>query len=130
MIKIKMSELLNCTEPLQKLASKELKARLALQIARLLKEAEKEIQNFNDVRMNLINKYGEKDAEGQLLTDDKGNCKILPSDISTFTKELNELVETEVEINANKLNLDTLDNLDFTPSDMAVLEPFIDMEEE
>lgn len=130
MINIKMSDLLNSTETLQKLSQKELKARLALTIARLLKEAEREIQNFNEVRMNLINKYGEKDEKGELITDDKGNCKILPEGIETFSKELNDLVATDVEINANKLNLNDLDSLDFTPSDMAALEPFIDTEKE
>ena len=129
MIKIQMNDLLNSTETLQKLSQKELKARLALSIARLLKEAEREIQNFNDVRMNLINKYGEKGEDGQLITDDKGNCKILPEVIDPFTTELNELIGTEVEINANKIRMDDLAELDFTPSDMVALEPFIAEEE-
>ncbi len=128
MIKIKMSDLLNSTETLQKLSQKELKARLALSIARLLKEAEREIQNFNEVRMNLIKKYGEKDENGELITDDNGNCKIVPDGVEIFSKELNEAISTEIEINANKLRIDDLDNLDFTPSDMAVLEPFIEEE--
>lgn len=128
MINIKMSDLLNSTETLQKLSQKELKARLALSIARLLKEAEREIQNFNEVRMNLIKKYGEKDENGELITDDNGNCKIVPDGVEVFSKELNEAISTEIEINANKLRIDDLDNLDFTPSDMAVLEPFIEEE--
>lgn len=130
MIKISMSDLLNCTETLQKLSQQELKARLALAVARVLKEAEREIQNFNEVRMNLINKFGEKDADGQLITDDNGNCKILPEGVETFSKELNDLITTEVEINANKLKLDDLENLDFTPSQMAMLEPFLQIDEE
>lgn len=130
MITIKMSDLLNATDTLQKLSQKELKARLALQIARMLKEAEREIQNFNEIRMNLINKYGEKGEDNQLITDDNGNCKINPDEISTFTKELNDVVEMEVEINANKIKLDDLANLDFTPGEMVALEPFIDTEEE
>jgi len=95
----------------------------------MLKEAEREIQNFNEVRMNLINKYGEKDEKGELITDDKGNCKILPESVTVFSKELNELVEMEVEINANKIKLDDLDNLDFTPGEMVALEPFLEEEE-
>ena len=130
MIKISMNDLLNCTETLQKLSQKELKARLALSIARVLKEAEREIQNFNEVRMNLINKYGEKGEDGQLVTDENGNCKILPDGIDTFTKELNDLVNTEVEINANKLKLADLENLDFTPGQMAMLEPFLQVDDE
>ena len=130
MITVKISDLLNSTETLQKLAQKDFKAKLAWSIARLLKAAETEIQSFNETRMNLIKKYGEKDENGELVTDDKGNCKIENENIDEFTKELNELIETTVEINANKIKMDLLEDIDFTPSDMAMLEPFIDMDEE
>lgn len=130
MIKVKISELLNSTETLQKLAQKDFKAKLAWSIARLLKSAETEIQSFNETRMNLIKKYGEKDENDELITDENGNCKIVPDSISTFTAELNELMDTEVEINGNKLKMELLEDINFTPSDMAALEPFVEIEEE
>lgn len=128
MITIKMSDLLNSTEILQKLSQKDFKAKLAWSIARLLKEAEKEIQQFNDTRMNLIKKYGEHDEVGDLITDEKGNCKIQQDAVQQFTDELNELVNTEIEINANKIDIELLEDTEFTPSDMSLLEPFINME--
>lgn len=130
MIKVKISDLLNSTETLQKLSQKDFKAKLAWSISRLLKAAEKEIQEFNDTRMNLINKYGEKDENGQLVTDDKGNCKIENEVLSEFSSELNDLISAEVEINANKIDIALLEDIEFTPSDMAALEPFVDMGEE
>ena len=129
MIKLTINELLNSTDILQKIASKELKARLALEVARMLKAAEKEIQDFNDVRMKLINKYGEKDENGELITDEEGKCKIVKEEITNFSNELNDLVATEVEINANKIKLEQIENLDFTPAEMSILEPFLDMDE-
>ena len=128
MITIKMSDLLNSTEILQKLSQKDFKAKLAWSIARLLKEAEKEIQQFNDTRMNLIKKYGDCDEAGDLITDEKGNCKIQQDVVQQFTDELNELVNTEIEINANKIDIELLEDTEFTPSDMSLLEPFINME--
>ena len=130
MIKVQIADLINSTETLQKLAQKDFKAKLAWQVARLLKAAEKEIQDFNDTRLNLVKKYGEKDDTGELITDEKGNCKIVAEYVSDFTNELNELMNTEVEINANKIMIDQLENLDFTPSDMSILEPFVDMGED
>jgi len=35
----------------------------------------------------------------------------------------------DIEINANKVKLDDLENIDFTPADMFALEPFIEMDE-
>ena len=129
MITIKISDLLNSTDTLQKLAQKDFKAKLAWSIARLLKEAEKEIQQFNETRMTLIKKYGEKDDTGELVTDEKGNCKIENDCLEEFSNQLNELIETEVEINANKIRMELLEEVDFTPADMAALEPFVEMEE-
>lgn len=129
MITIKISELMDSVTTLQKLSQKDFKAKLAWSIARLLKAAEVEVQAFNEARMNLITKYGEKDENGELITDEKGNCKIIPDNVSTFNAELNELLASEIEINANKINFELLEDLDFTPSDIAVLEPFIEVEE-
>jgi len=129
MINVKISELLDSTETLQKLAKKDFKAKLAWSIARLLKAAEKEIQEFNETRMNLIKKYGEKNENGELVTDDKGNCKIDSDSMNEFTNELNELLKTEVEINANPIDIALLEDINFTPSDMVILEPFISFKE-
>ena len=129
MIKVKISDLINSTETLQKLSQKDFKAKLAWSIARLLKAAEAEIQEFNTARMNLIKKYGEKDENGELITDDKGNCKIENDVLTEFSEELNELINTDVEINANKIDIELLTDIDFTPSDMAILEPFVEFNE-
>lgn len=129
MIKVKMSQLLDSTETLKKLSNMQLKARLAFQIGRVLKAADSEITNFNEARMNLIKKYGEKDENGDLKTDEKGNCTIPNESTEEFGHELNDLIETEVEINANPIKIADLENLDFTPSDMVGLEGFIDFDE-
>ena len=129
MITLKISDLVNSTETLQKLAQQDFKAKLAWTVARLLKAADVEIQSFNDTRMNLIKKYGEKDENGELKTDEKGNCRILPENLGLFTNELNELMDTEVEINANKIKIDLFEDATFTPKEMTILEPFIEMDE-
>ena len=130
MMTIKMNDLLNSIDILQKLSKMELKAKLAWQVARLLKAAEKEIQEFNETRMNVITKYGEKDENDQLITDDDNNCKIQKEHVTDFTNEINELVKSEVEINANKIKIDALEDLEFTPSEMTQLEPYIDFGED
>ena len=130
MIKVKIADLINGTDALRKLSEKDFKAKTAWAIARLLKAAEVEIQSFNETRMELIKKYGEKDENGKLITDENNNCKILPASIEAFSNELNELIMTEVEINANKIDFATLENTELTPSDITILEPFIDMDEE
>lgn len=130
MITVKMSDIINNTEMLQKVAKMPLKAKLAWQVARLLKALDAEVQQFNETRMQLINKYGEKNENGELVTDEGGNCKIVPENTSEFSNELTELVNAEIEVNANRIPIDSLGDLDFTPSEMTSLEPFIDFGEE
>ena len=129
MIKIKLGDLVNSTEVLQKLSQTELKAKLSWSVTKLLKAADKEMQDFNEARMNLIRKYGEKDENGELIMDQNKNCKIPEAGLQEFSAELNELMETEIEINVNPLNIDGLEDKEFTPAEMAILEPFIDFGE-
>lgn len=129
MISITITELLNSSDVLQKLSKMELKAKLAWTVGRLLKAVDKELNGFNETRTKLIMKYGEKDETGNLKTDENGNCQIVKESLQAFTDELNELLASSVEINANKLQMDAIENIDFTPAEMTQLEPFIDIEE-
>ena len=126
MITVKISDVVNSMEILQKLAQQNFKAKLALSIARILKAVEVEIQTFNTTRIDLIKKYGTKDENGELITNDEGNCIIDPESIEIFNKEFSDLLNTEIEINANKINVDLLEERDFTPSEIAALEPFLE----
>ncbi len=126
MIKVKINDLLNATEVLQALSKKSLKARLAFDISRILKAADAEVSQFNEARMKILQKYGEKDENGELASDEKGNCKITKENLTDFNNELNELVNAEVELNANKISMEALDSLNFMPVEMVALEPFIE----
>lgn len=126
MIKVKIVDIVNSTEILQKLAKQNFKAKLALSIARLLKQAEPELQTFNTTRIDLIKKYATKDENGEIITDEKGNCNLEPEATREFNEELNDLLNTEIELNANKINLNLLEDLDFTPQEIATLEPFLE----
>lgn len=130
MMKVTIQDLVNGTEALQKLAGTGLKAKLAWQIGKLIKAAEAELQSFNETRIELIKKYGAKDENDELITDENGNCKINPEGVEEFTNELNELANSEVELNATKVKMDDLENVDFTPSEMVALEPFIEITDE
>ena len=130
MIQVKIVQLINSTEMLQKLAKQDFTAKMAWQIARLLKAAEAEIQSFNETRMTLINKYGEKDENGQLITDEIGNCKIDEASVAEFSAQLNDLLETQVEINANKIRMEDLAEVKFTPGEIGLLEPYLETEDE
>lgn len=129
MITVKISNLLNSTEVLQKLSKTQLKAKTAWQVSKVLKLAEEEMQTFNDTRMEVLKKYAEKDENGELITDENNNCKIIPEKISEFNDELTELLDNEIELNVNKINIEDLNDIDFTPAEINSLEAFIDFDD-
>ena len=129
MISVKLEELVNATEGLKGLSQKELKARCAYAVGKILKSADAEIQSFNETRMELIKKYGEKDENGELKTEENGNVRIPPEQMEAFSRELRELLDTTVEISANKIKMDDIGDVKFTPAEMAQLENFIEFDE-
>lgn len=128
MIQVKLGVILNSIDTLQRLSQQNFKAKLAWQIARLVNAIESELQVFNQTRLNLITKYAQTDDEDKLVTDENNNYIIKPENIDTFNSELNELINTEVELNANKISFKDLEELNFTPNDLSTLEPFIEIE--
>lgn len=130
MITLKLEELINGADSLRTLSQKPLKARCAYAVSKILKAAESEMTSFNETRMDLIRKYSQKDENGELVTDENGNAHVLPENIEVFTKELNEVLDTEIDISANKVRIDDLEDVKFTPSEMVQLDAFIEFGEE
>lgn len=125
MIKIKLKEIVNSSEVLRKLAGESLRGRVAFQISKLLKKLEEELELFNKTRLEIIKKYGEKDENGELKIDENGNIQIKKENTSIFNQEIVDLLDQEIEVNANLIALDDLENINFTPSEIIILMPFI-----
>ena len=129
MIELTLEQLLNSIDSLKQLSTKSLKARVAFTVARIIKDADVEVTNFNETRSDLIAKYGEKNEDGSLKMDDNNNVQIIKEQIGDFNKELMDLLKTKISLNANKMKVDDLDALQFTPAGIIALEPFIESEE-
>jgi len=126
MIKIKLSDIVNATETFNKIMQQSFKGSLAFKIARLARELDKEMQTFNEERQKIIQKYGNKDENGELIIDENGNIKFDNADLIEINQEFNSLLETELEINADKLPMDSIDNFEITPKEMLNIEVFFE----
>lgn len=97
-------------------------------IGRILKTLNNEAEMFNKTREEMLKKYAAVDEDGKIIVID-GNVKIREGEMANFQKEINDLLYTLLEINANKIPLDWLENLKLTPQEMLILEPFLLIEE-
>lgn len=121
-----MKDIISSPEILGGISKKSLKARVAYKLARIIREIDNEFSLFQKSREQLISKYAEKDNEGKIIFNDEGNCVIEKDKIDLFNKEINELLETNVELNADYISLNDIENENFTIEQMNILSLFIE----
>ena len=126
MIKVSLNDILNSTDTFQKIMQQSFKGSLAFKIARLVRELSKEIETFNGQRQKILNEYCIKDENGNLKQFENGNVQVIPEKLDSFNTEFNGLLATEIEVNADKLPIDSIDSFDITPQEMLTIEMFFE----
>lgn len=124
-MKVSINEILNAINVVRVLSNTPMKAKTAYKIAKLINIIDKEYNTFQDVRNNVIKKYGVYDENGNLKIDDNNNYVIKPEYQDDFANELNELLKEQVDINISPLEMNDFEEHTFTPNEMGVLAPFI-----
>ena len=87
-----------------------------------LTDAQKESLAENTV----FKKYGKKDENGELIVTE-GNIHIPTEFLAICNEELTKLQDTEVEINAEKIPIEWLEEINLTLAEATMLEPFVDL---
>ena len=126
MIKVSLNDIVSSVDTFQTIMGQSFKGSLAFKIARLARELNKEMETFNEQRRKILNEYCVKDENGELKPDENGNVQIIPDKINEFNNEFSNLLATEVEINADKLPMDSMDSFDITPQQMLNIEMFFE----
>lgn len=78
-------------------------------VSKNIKKIEKEIEAYNEERAKLLDKYGEKDEDGNLVVSEEQNIKIVPENVEKWNKDLSELLDIEVEVDIHKLKFSVLE---------------------
>ena len=128
LIEVTTEDIINSVDPLKEFITFPLKAKVAYQVARLVREIEKEYNLFQERRSAAIHKFADKDKNDEVKVDENGQIHVAKENVETFTKEINELLESKVELNAEKIKLNDL-NCDVSSQMMINLMPFIEIEE-
>lgn len=126
MIEITVQEMLDSVSILKEINEKKMPAKAAYQFARIIRETEKELQNFQETRNNLIERFGKKDETGKLIEDKDGNIEIFQEKREIFKKEFNELMESKIHINCEKIELEDIFENEFSPAEINQLLPFVE----
>lgn len=126
MIQVTLNDILNNSEIFRELSSQALPVKTAFKVARLIRELDKENTTFDESRRQIIEKYADRNEDGTIKQTAEGNIQLQPNKIEECNKELIELLNTTIEINADKININALGDIKLTPAQMINLEAFIE----
>lgn len=126
MIKVTVEQILKINPVLSKLVTKSYAGRIAFAIARLAREVTKEVEVFDNTRTDIVKKYADKDEYGEVKVNENGNVHITDENLALCNKELNEVLISEIELNANKMPIDWFEDVELTVEEALALEAFID----
>lgn len=124
MIVTTIGKILEAAPILKEISNYEFKAKTAFKIVRIVQASEKELKNFEQAKYVIFKKYGEVDENGELKVENK-NIKIKKEYIDDYNNDIMELLNTQIELIANPIDLEELEEFKFTPIQLAQLGNFI-----
>lgn len=123
-------KILNDINTLGAISQKQLPIKVSYAIAKNINKLENELKTYNQERQKLIDKYCLKDENGNNVVDEYNNLKIADENIETWNKEMNELLDIEIDIEIHKFNLDCLinSNIEMKPAEIMTIHYMIEGE--
>jgi len=75
--------------------------------------------------MEIINRYADKDEEGNLLQTENGSIHIAEDQLPECNGELRDMLSTAIELNIEPIKEEWLANAELTLEEAIALEPFV-----
>lgn len=121
-MKLRNEKIVNSIHVLSKLTNMDLNIKVSYAIAKNISKIKKELEVYDKEKAKLIDKYCEKDKEGNLKIDKDRKTKII--DQENWNKDFKELLEIENEIDIHKINEEDLFkcNCNITPGELMLID--------
>lgn len=127
MIKLKLAQLESAIGALESLSRMDMPIKLAYGISRIISKVTNEVKLYEDARTKLIEKYGQRDSEGNIVNNG-GSIPIKLEEQDAFQRDFLSLVDTEIEINCHAISVDRLleSGVNISPRDLVAIDVFLD----
>lgn len=124
---VKIKDLIdaNLGNALSVLSQKEVDAKTAFKIAEILEEKKRHMLVFEAARKSLLDRFGSKGEDGQLLLNEARTEYVIPEEVrDEYQKEHDDLLEVEVLVSTfDKSCLERVTSI--TPAQVLALKPII-----
>ena len=124
---LRMSQLTALYQVYLKIKDLSFPIKTSYSLAKLGQALEKEIPFYDSEISKIINTYGERDENGNLVQIENGNIKIQSEKIDECAKKINELGELQVEIECGKIPLESLGDIELSVQELNALLPIIEV---
>lgn len=118
-------KVVNARQIVLKKQNQPLKFSTAYKFRKFISETEDAEKFFNEKRNEIVEKYAEKNDNGEIKVDENGNVNFKKEDIETVNKEYSELIKTDISVNI-KFKPEELESLDLTIAEVDVLADLIE----
>ncbi|MGL5642928.1 MAG: DUF1617 family protein, partial [Paraclostridium sp.] len=110
------------------LTQKKFPIKVSYALAKNLSKIEKELEIYNIERQKLIDKYCIKDENGENKIDKDNKLSLDEKYLDAWNKDLNELLDIEIEIDIHEFNINDLLNSDceMTASELMIIDYMIE----
>ena len=107
-MKLSNQALVESIQTLQKLNRLELPVKVAFLLSRNIKEVDKSLESYNETRQKLIFQYADKDEEGNLRFDEKGDIIFKEGIQEKWSQDIRELLELKTTTKVQPISIHDL----------------------
>jgi hypothetical protein len=113
-MQVKLSEVYNCIEPLNKLSELQLPLTVSYKLVKIVKKISDEIESIEKMRQKLIKKHGKEDESGNITVSEEKKTE--------FVNEFTTLLNTKIKLDFEPISLQEIKDLTMSVSDMGRLQ--------
>ena len=109
---------------LKKLTDQDLPIKASFILKGVVLSSDSESKKFEDVRIEAVNKLGDKKEDGSLAVDEKGIVNVNAENMKEYTEQINALLDTDIEVKGVTLK-DLGDRILLSVQDLFILDDLI-----
>ena len=121
---IKTGDLEKILISINKLMKKELPIQISFQLKKIYKQLENEIKIYEESKLDLLNKYADRDDYGNLKIENEYYV-IKKENRDDFANEMNSLNNIDIELEFEPISIQYLSDVKLTAEDLIILEDFL-----
>jgi len=123
---MKLSKLVDPTfqAALKKLSTQDIPLKSAFKLKGVIKQVNEALTNYENVRVDALKRFGEKNDSGDLVVGEGGSVKLSEDNAAGFVKELNELLNSDIDVGSVKVS-ELGDKLSIGTTELMALEDLL-----